>query len=1596
MSGRRSARMSSKKQMQLEALKEIKEVRELGLRRDDGDDSDSQDDMYEYLDEEEYQRRKQKLKEEGDFVVDDDGTGYKDNYDDDEEDNIVQAGAAARGSASDKKGRGKIPFDDGKNQKLSSMFTKIATSTKRKNAVGSADNSVQTSSSKAKEKAAEKSLEDASLANMLENMVSTAGSTKKKKKRKTAASASKSSKKLRKGSRRGALDEEDEELLGVDASTGVHGAFAKDDNEDVAMHDGESDEGTGPTTCKQEMDTAEAPAEGVSTPKAEVKEEPSSETEEDMKAKMLSAARQKPVRSVPKMAAPSTPPRSSAKDTSLTFMATPPTAFGSIDCGEDGSGWSTSGPKRPVPEGDMPMTTSADSSTGNKPACVETDKNGNDYFDMYYMDMYEDYFNNRGSVYLFGKVWCEKRKEHVSCSVQVRNISRVLYVLPREQYRDDPSREVEFKDVLDEFKDTVINKVLPMGADGSRAFKCKPTKLKYAFELPDVPREETEYLEVHYPMSAEKFRLDGATEGNTYKRVFGGQQSASEQFVLSRELKGPMWIRINKARFPDLSTTWCKYHAEVDAARCITPLLKIVSAEHTDSTKSISVPPPPKLRVMSLSLKTVVNEKTHEHEVVMASGLVRDNVDLVSATPNSGNSSEVTAFTIVRGGKGKLSLPGGFAEKARKAAGHVHVQSNERALLSFLVVQLQKLDPDVILGHNIRQFDLDVLLTRMKANSVSMWSKLGRLRLSKMPQKRADGGGFYTSASLTPGRLLLDTYVMAKELLLGQRSYTLSELCRTQLGRPRNEVQPAAVPFFFQTNDLLLKLVTFSEADAWLTLQLSFKLEAMPLTLQLSSLAGNVWSRTLAGGRAERIEYLLLHEFSRKGYLVPDKYGSDTSKKGGKFNKTPAAKSRSKTRKPKYDGGLVLEPKKGLYDKYVLVLDFNSLYPSIIQEYNICYTTVERQRSSTPEEVLPVGEVGEFQHEGNEPVVELDEGEVLPPLPDLAVHQELAILPSLIRMLVERRKVVKRELKVEKDSAKRDQLEVRQKALKITANSMYGCLGFNGFRFFAKPVAALVTSQGRSILQNTVNLTQDKLGYEVVYGDTDSIMVNTNTTDLDMVKQAGATIKKEVNKMYRMLEIDLDGIFKTLLLLKKKKYAALAVAEVRGPDGKLTIETSKETKGLDLVRRDWCALSKRVGHTVLDFILSGKSYDEIVEGIHEYLEVIQGEIKEHKVKMEEYVITKGLNKAPKDYPDAKSQPHLSVALAMVDAGKPVNTGDHIPYVICTLTRGEFEEKRKALAEAQLKGEEAPASANDEMPATSSRGSYAERAFHPDEIENDTMGLLKIDIDWYLKQQIVPPTQRLCESIDGTSREQIAMHLGLDPASFRQTYNNGGDDGDDLLNISTVTDAERFKNCKRLTIECASCSFQFPFAPGGVATPELVDAARASLGEDAKKPANPTQCENGLQCPKCGNEVDPAWLANMLFLAARSAVSTYYNGWLVSDDPSVELRTRQQTVLGRTYVLNGRRLQLVPEHGPGQLYTQLKYLETLVDSKRALSQLEAKNLRAKSSIRPPVLRADQRDNMDALRGAFSDQFIKTSAYNWVEPSLFQHAFSLMKK
>lgn len=194
-------------------------------------------------------------------------------------------------------------------------------------------------------------------------------------------------------------------------------------------------------------------------------------------------------------------------------------------------------------------------------------------------------------------------------------------------------------------------------------------------------------------------------------------------------------------------------------------------------------------------------------------------------------------------------------------------------------------------------------------------------------------------------------------------------------------------------------------------------------------------------------------------------------------------------------------------------------------------------------------------------------------------------------------------------------------------------------RFYAKPLAALVTSRGREILLQTKSLVE-KMNLEVIYGDTDSIMINSNSVDYDEVFKLGAQIKQAVNKTYKLLELDIDGVYRYMLLLKKKKYAAVTME--KKANGKIV--TSTELKGLDIVRRDWCQLAANTGKDILNKILADLSADERIAYIHEKLESIAKDLKEGNIALNDLSITKSLTKDPNDYPDKKSLPHVQVAL----------------------------------------------------------------------------------------------------------------------------------------------------------------------------------------------------------------------------------------------------------------------------------------------------------------------------------------------------------------
>jgi DNA polymerase alpha subunit A len=1240
-----------------------------------------------------------------------------------------------------------------------------------------------------------------------------------------------------------------------------------------------------------------------------------------------------------------------------------------------------------------------------------------DSLPFYLLDAHED-INSPGKVFLFGRVPVDAsvaNGETVSACAVVHNMQRCVFVVPRPEAFADPENEIsDLEDAAAlaaraadaakddealaaaakkakgallrclqgraaEVKGEVRDVLLARGIEN---FSMKPVKRSYCFERGDIPRGAQYVLKVKYPALAAPLPSD--LRGAHFVCALGTQTGMLEHLMVKSRVMGPSWLALKGANRVSSASqaSWCKLEVNVAGAH------KAVRAPRGDAPSR----DPPLLTVAALNLKTVVNHRANVNEIASASVVYVRDVRADSATPTATlrDVNKVRHFSCVRRLDG-VSMPPGWDQMVRNendtnpAARRtksvvLSSQTSERGLLSFLLARLQQLDADVIVGHNIAGFDLDVLLHRLQANKVPHWSRVGRLKRTRFPNLNGGGGGgggggaSLGAMSCVAGRLLADTYLASREFIK-EVSYTLTSLAQNQLKMTRHDVPSAEIPGKFGTAANLLSLVKATENDAWLSLGLLFHLSVLPLSRQLSNIAGVTWSKTLQHTRAARVEHLLLHEFHARKYLLPDKLSAKERKHGRGAHADDVSdedggevKAGKKKGGPAYAGGLVLEPKKGLYDKYVLMLDFNSLYPSIIQEYDICFTTVDKPKPDPADPDAPP------------PPVSLPE----PPAGGPG-GPNAAVLPQVIRKLVQRRKDVKNLLKSERNPAVREQLDIRQLAFKLTANSMYGCLGFAASRFYAKPLAELTTLQGREILQSTVDLAQG-LGFEVVYGDTDSIMINTNSNNLQEVMTVGTTVKKEVNKKYRLLEIEIDGVYKSMLLLKKKKYAALKVEH--GVDGQIT--TVMEQKGLDIVRRDWSLIAKAQGNRALDLILSGRPAEDVVEDIHESLRRCRAELVAGAVTMDQFVITKQLTKRPEDYPDAANQAHVQVALRLRAAGKHegTNQGETVPYVIAVKTDASGEDI-----------------AAGKCGAAGGKG-LADRAYHPDEVTAEGSGL-KLDLHYYLSQQVHPVVSRLCQPIEGTDAARIADCLGLDPSKFHHqiVHAAAGGDDDDFLNAgSALDDEERFRRCAPLRLKTEAGAFDFPGVAAilagkvdgdaALAPPpkkEEEGAAKENAGETlnaaaAAPPAKAAETLSSSRKPLSGHA-----LANQVRLAVRAACMDYYATPLRSDDELAPAETRNVSLrvagegagehaepgtLPGDPKLQGVMSKVVSE---ASLYTQLVHFRRLLDFRGALARMPPKDRDAAR------MRMDKAPDVCAALDAAASELEKTlarSAYRWV--------------
>uniref|UniRef100_A0A8C7JG38 DNA polymerase n=1 Tax=Oncorhynchus kisutch TaxID=8019 RepID=A0A8C7JG38_ONCKI len=609
--------------------------------------------------------------------------------------------------------------------------------------------------------------------------------------------------------------------------------------------------------------------------------------------------------------------------------------------------------------------------------------------------------------------------------------------------------------------------------------------------------------------------------------------------------------------------------------------------------------------------------------------------------------------------------------------------TKESQLLQSWAEFVRTVDADIITGYNIQNFDLPYLLNRAATLKVKLFPYLGRvqgiksvLRDSSFQSKQM--GRRENKILNMEGRVQFDLLqVLLRDYKL--RSYTLNAVSFHFLQEQKEDVQHSIITDLQNGNEQTRRrLAVYCLKDAYLPLRLLQKLMCVINYMEMARVTGVPLTYLLSRGQQIKVVSQLLRQAMKQGLVMPV-----VKPEGGED----------------YTGATVIEPEKGYYSVPIATLDFSSLYPSIMMAHNLCYTTLLQKGSAeklglTPEDFIKT------------------------PTGDLFVKSSVrkGLLPDILEDLLSARKKAKAELKKETDPFKKQVLDGRQLALKISANSVYGFTGAQVGKLPCLEISQVSTLP--SFLKHSVSKWKLGPGPQasgaVIYGDTDSVMVKLGVDTVSRAMEVGREAAEWVSSHFTPpIKLEFEKVYYPYLLINKKRYAGLYFSSSADTHDKM------DCKGIETVRRDNCTLVANLINTCLQTIL----IDRDPQGAVAHAKEVISDLLCNRIDISQLVITKELTRTAQEY--AAKQAHVELAERMKkrDAGSAPQLGDRVPYVIIKAAKG---------VAAYMKSEDPI---------------YV--------LENN----IPIDTQYYLEQQLSKPLLRIFEPILGESKAESVLLKG---------------------------------------------------------------------------------------------------------------------------------------------------------------------------------------------------------------------------------------------
>ncbi|ACE83473.1 DNA polymerase II [Cellvibrio japonicus] len=537
--------------------------------------------------------------------------------------------------------------------------------------------------------------------------------------------------------------------------------------------------------------------------------------------------------------------------------------------------------------------------------------------------------------------------------------------------------------------------------------------------------------------------------------------------------------------------------------------------------------------------------------------------------------------------------------------------SDERTCLEAFFVCIEQLDPDIVIGWNLVQFDLLVLEKLCQRLNISL--RLGRAGQSiHWRHEEGDGGRSFV---VIPGRVALDGIDLLKAANPRFETYALQHVAEELLGEGKllsGSDRGGDITHLFHNDKLALAQYNLRDCElAWSIFTSQHLLE---FAMERSQLTGLLLDRV--GGSVAAFEYLYLPRLHRRGYIAPN-----------------LGELESDVFSP---GGYVMSSRPGIYDN-VLVLDFKSLYPSIMRSFLVdpCAFWIA-------------------QHQ------QLDEAHTAPGFNGASFAREGHILPQLIE-----------QLSAARDRAKQHRNEPLSYAIKIIMNSFYGVLGSTGCRFFDPRISSSITLRGHDIIQRSRDWIEQQ-GYTVIYGDTDSLFVWLENNCLGHAPKSpqqcnsiGVRLARELNAWWQeTLQQDYQ-LNSALEIQYETHYLRFLMPTIRGSElgtkkryaGLIDVNGQREMifKGLENVRTDWTQLAKQFQADLYRKVFDGEDYVEYVRTAT--TAVLAGE------RDDDLIYRKRLRRQLHEY-QKNVPPHVQAARKYVQwTGERLRRGDWISYVM---------------------------------------------------------------------------------------------------------------------------------------------------------------------------------------------------------------------------------------------------------------------------------------------------------------------------------------------